>query len=116
MFTRAAALMIDEGQKQQLESWARTGTTPQRVARKCRVILLASQGVSNHAIARRLRGPPPTPEAPEVGSGAGLGVGTEDSGYHAEGATARRHPLECTRTGSALAGFAHEGASGLAAV
>ena len=53
MFTRAAALMIDEGQKQQLESWARTGTTPQRVARKCRVILLASQGVSNHAIARQ---------------------------------------------------------------
>src|SRR6516165_10761706 len=53
MFTRAAALMIDEGQKQQLESWARTSTTPQRVARKCRVILLASQGVSNHAIARQ---------------------------------------------------------------
>src|SRR6516165_140105 len=53
MFTRAAALMIDEGQKQQLESWARTGTTPQRVARRCRVILLASQGVSNHAIARQ---------------------------------------------------------------
>src|SRR6516225_1959218 len=53
MFTRAAALMIDENQRQQLESWARAGTTPQRVARKCRVVLLASQGVSNHAIAQQ---------------------------------------------------------------
>ena len=53
MFTRAAALMIDEAQKQQLESWARAGTTPQRVARKCEAILLASQGVSNHSIAQQ---------------------------------------------------------------
>ena len=53
MFTRAAALTIDEAQKQQLESWARAGTTPQRVARKCEAILLASQGVSNHAIAQQ---------------------------------------------------------------
>ena len=53
MFTRAAALMIDDAQKQQLESWARAGTTPQRVARKCEVILLASQGLSNHAIAQQ---------------------------------------------------------------
>ena len=47
MFTRAASLMIDQAQRQQLESWARAGTTPQRVARKCQVILLASQGISN---------------------------------------------------------------------
>src|SRR5437763_7376032 len=53
MFTRAAALMIDEAQKQQLEPWARAGTTPQRVARKCEAILLASQGVSNHSIAQQ---------------------------------------------------------------
>src|SRR5438876_299014 len=53
MFTRAAALMLDEAQKQQLESWARAGTTPQRVARKCEAILLASQGVSNHSIAQQ---------------------------------------------------------------
>src|SRR3989454_3678043 len=53
MFTRAAALRIDEAQKQQLESWARAGTTPQRVARKCEAILLASQGVSNHSIAQQ---------------------------------------------------------------
>ena len=53
MFTRATALMIDATQKQQLEFWARAGTTPQRVARKCQVILLASQGLSNHSIAQQ---------------------------------------------------------------
>src|SRR5438552_15015689 len=53
MFTRATALTIDETQKQQLEAWARAGTTPQRVARKCQAILLASQGVSNHSIAQQ---------------------------------------------------------------
>lgn len=53
MFTRAAALMMNGTQRQVLESWARAGTTPQRVARKCKVILLASQGVPNHAIARQ---------------------------------------------------------------
>ena len=53
MFTRAAALMVDDAQRQLLESWARAGTTPQRVARKCEVILLASQGVSNHSIAQQ---------------------------------------------------------------
>jgi transposase len=53
MFTRAASLMIDEVQRQQLESWSRSGTTPQRLARKCRVILLASQGTSNYAIAQQ---------------------------------------------------------------
>lgn len=52
MFIRAPALMIDENQRQQLEAWARDGRTPQRMARKCRVILLASQGISNHAIAQ----------------------------------------------------------------
>jgi transposase len=45
--------MIDASQKQQLESWVRAGTTPQRVARKCQAILLASQGLSNHSIAQQ---------------------------------------------------------------
>src|SRR5271157_2750366 len=53
MFTRAAALMIDETQRRQLESWARAGATPQRVVRKCQAILLASQGLSNHSIAQQ---------------------------------------------------------------
>ncbi len=53
MFSSAAALAVDEGQKRQLESLARAGTTPQKLARKCEVILLASQGVPNHAIAQQ---------------------------------------------------------------
>jgi transposase len=53
MFARAAALTVDEVQKQQLESVARAGSTPQRIARKCQVILLAGQGVSNHSIAQQ---------------------------------------------------------------
>jgi transposase len=54
MFTSAAALVLDSHQKQHLESLARSGSTPQRVARKCRVILLASDGVANHAIAQQV--------------------------------------------------------------
>ena len=53
MFTRAAAVDVDEAQKRQLEALSRSGTTPQRTARKCEVILLASQGLSNHAISQQ---------------------------------------------------------------
>jgi len=52
MFAPAAALALDPAQKDQLESLARSGLTPQRVARKCRVVLLASEGMANHAIAQ----------------------------------------------------------------
>ena len=54
MFTPATAIDIDEATIQQLESLVRSGNTPQRVAQKCRVILLAGQGVANHSIAREL--------------------------------------------------------------
>jgi transposase/predicted transcriptional regulator len=53
MFSRAPALAIDEEQKCQLESLARAGSTPQRVARKCQVILMAGRGVSNQGIAQQ---------------------------------------------------------------
>src|SRR5215469_3661127 len=53
MFTCATALMMDDSQKRQLESWARAGSTPQRMARKCQVILLANRGISNYAIAQQ---------------------------------------------------------------
>ena len=53
MFARAAALVVGEGQTSELESLARAGTTPQRTARKCRVILLAKAGVSNYSIAQQ---------------------------------------------------------------
>ena len=53
MFDTAAALVLKEAQKLQLEALARAGSTPQKMARKCRVILLASQGVSNYSIAQQ---------------------------------------------------------------
>jgi transposase len=53
MFTPATALPLNLLQKQVLESLARVGRTPQVVARKCKVILLASEGVSNNGIAQQ---------------------------------------------------------------
>lgn len=53
MFTAADALPVDSAQKQVLESLARAGSTPQLVARKCKAILLASEGTPNNAIARQ---------------------------------------------------------------
>ena len=53
MFTSADALPVDSAQKQVLESLARAGSTPQLVAQKCKVILLASAGTPNNAIAQQ---------------------------------------------------------------
>jgi transposase len=53
MFTPAAPLALDSSQKRLLESLARAGGTAQSVARKCRVVLLAAEGVSNNLIARQ---------------------------------------------------------------
>ena len=52
-FARAAALAIGEERKSQLEGLLRTGSTPQRTASRCQVVLLASQGLSNNLIARQ---------------------------------------------------------------
>jgi transposase len=54
MFASAAALVLDRSQQQRLESLVRSGATPQKVVRKCQVILLASQGVANRAIAQQM--------------------------------------------------------------
>jgi transposase len=53
MFAPAAALAVSSAQRQVLESLARAGTTPQLLAQKCRVILLASEAVPNNAIAQQ---------------------------------------------------------------
>lgn len=54
MFATATALPIDEVAKQQLESLVRSGSTPQRIAQKCRIILMAGDGISNRSIAQQL--------------------------------------------------------------
>ena len=53
MFTPAAAISLAPAQKHVLESLARAGGTPQLLARKCEVILLASEGMANDAIAQQ---------------------------------------------------------------
>jgi transposase len=53
MFTPADALPVSSSQKQLLESLVRAGSTPQRLVRKCKVVLLASDGTPNNAIAHR---------------------------------------------------------------
>lgn len=54
MFASASALVVAPEQRRELEALTRAGTTIQSVARKCRVILLAGDGMSNNAIARRI--------------------------------------------------------------
>ena len=53
MFTPATAIGIAPEQRRDLETLVRAGSTPQSVARKCRVILMAGEGLPNTAIARQ---------------------------------------------------------------
>lgn len=47
-------LRVTESDRQLLRTWIRTGTTPQRVARRARIVLLAAEGCSSREIAHRL--------------------------------------------------------------
>jgi len=54
MFAPASALVMDENQRKRLRFLARSGKTPQKVALRARIVLLAADGVANNAIARQL--------------------------------------------------------------
>jgi transposase len=54
MFTQAAPLSTDDIQRQQLTFLAKSGKTPQRLAARARIALLAADGESNCAIAREV--------------------------------------------------------------
>ena len=71
MFTPATALALDPSQKLVLESLARAGATPQLLARKCEVILLASTGVPNNGIAQQTGLSRPTVIATRAAFGRG---------------------------------------------
>jgi transposase len=60
MFAPATALALSPEQRSQVESLLRNGSTPQRVALRARIVLLAQQGVANHAIAQQLKVSRPT--------------------------------------------------------
>src|SRR5688500_19566041 len=50
---RPQAVVTPE-ERELLERWVRSGSTPQRAARRARIVLLAADGLSKGAIARRL--------------------------------------------------------------
>jgi len=54
MFAQAPAAILRPEQRRDLEGLVRAGNTPQRIARKCHVILLAGDGVSNNLIAQQI--------------------------------------------------------------
>lgn len=60
MFKPAAALWIDANQQKRLEQLAQSGQTPQKIALRVRIVLLASQGVPNLAISRQVNTSRPT--------------------------------------------------------
>src|SRR5919201_1726653 len=60
MFTTAAALAVNADQKKELEALVRNGSSSQKVALRCRLLLLAHQGVANQSIAQQLRVSRPT--------------------------------------------------------
>ena len=55
MWTAAAPLAVLPEQRETLESWVRAQSTPQSVVLRARIVLLAADGLANHAIAQRLR-------------------------------------------------------------
>ncbi|MCI0348411.1 MAG: IS630 family transposase [Acidobacteriales bacterium] len=60
MFTPATALSIDPNQQKRLEHLVRSGKTSQKIVLRARIVLLATQGTANHAIAQQLDTSRPT--------------------------------------------------------
>jgi transposase len=60
MPNQAAALALTEDQQAELDTLVRNGNTPQKVALRCRLLLLAHEGVANQSIARQLNLSRPT--------------------------------------------------------
>ena len=55
MWTKASPLPITPEQRETLERWVRAESTPQGVARRARIVLMAADGVSNNRIASVLK-------------------------------------------------------------
>jgi transposase len=56
----AAALTLSQDQKAELDTLVRNGNTPQKIAVRCRLLLLAHEGVANQSIAQQLNLSRPT--------------------------------------------------------
>lgn len=60
MFSAATRLVVTAEQKRELELLIRNGNSPQKVALRCKVVLLAHEGVANSRIADQLKVSRPT--------------------------------------------------------
>jgi transposase len=60
MWNPSKKLPMTEDQRKTLEAWIRAGTSPQRTVLRARICLLAADGFSNNAIAKRLQTSRPT--------------------------------------------------------
>ena len=60
MFSAAAPLAVTADQKRELELLVRNGNSPQKVALRCKALLLAHKGVANTSIADQLKVSRPT--------------------------------------------------------
>jgi putative transposase len=60
MFVPASPLTISEDQKRELDALVRNGNVSQKVALRCRIVLLAHQGLANQSIAQQLNVSRPT--------------------------------------------------------
>jgi putative transposase len=60
MFSAAAPLAVSADQKRELELLVRNGNSPQKVALRSKILLLAHQGIANAAIADELKISRPT--------------------------------------------------------
>src|SRR5215472_12267327 len=60
MFRTAAPLAVTADQKRELELLVRNGNAPQKVALRCRILLLAHEGIANAGIADQLQVSRPT--------------------------------------------------------
>ena len=60
MFRAATPLAVTDDQKRELERLVRNGNSSQKIALRCKVLLLAHQGVANASIADQLKVSRPT--------------------------------------------------------
>lgn len=60
MWVSAAALTLSEQESTILQRWVHSPSTPQGIAQRARIILLAKEGMANHAIAKKVSVSRPT--------------------------------------------------------
>ncbi len=60
MFRTATPLAVSRDQKRELELLVRNGNCPQKIALRCKIVLLAHEGVANASIAEQLKISRPT--------------------------------------------------------